>query len=74
MKARHEFETEAAYLEYLRHYYAGLALAALISSPIVLEKVEYIRTHGGNLYEGISAAACERADALITELQKPIEK
>lgn len=31
MKARHEFESDQAYTEYLKHYYAGQAMQGMLS-------------------------------------------
>ena len=33
MKARHEFTSDLEYLEYLKFYYAGIALNSMLSNP-----------------------------------------
>jgi hypothetical protein len=61
MKARHEFDTQEAYDEYILYYYAGLAMQGLLSK-------------GWNVYEYESAGrfAVAASHALIKALnEKP---
>ena len=62
MKARHEFRQEEdsnkAYEEYLRTYFAAMAMQGLLSNP------ELTKTHD----EVIAMTSTDAADALITAL------
>ena len=56
MKSRSEFSSKEEYLNYLRAYYAGLAMQGLIT--------EF------NDYENLAAFSVKAADYLIAELNK----
>jgi hypothetical protein len=60
MKARHEFESLEDYKEYLRHYYAGLAMQGMLANP----ELEVNTTPA----ETIAEDAVVQADALISQL------
>ena len=62
MKARLDFSTDGEYEEYLRHYYAGLAMQGLIANAP--------NGHLSNSKQGV-ALALDWADTLLTELAKP---
>lgn len=59
MKARHEFESEKEYKEYLRKYFAGLAMQGLIA--------KYTGQMVGA--KGLIPQAVEYADELLKALE-----
>ena len=65
MKARHEFSTEEAWLEYLRFYYAGQAMQGLLVN---------FNFHGHyantSEYPMVDRIAVMTADALIKSLNE----
>lgn len=65
MKARHQFSSDTEYQKYLRAYYSGLAMQALISGStnIKLENVLEIPKNTAQW-----AVAC--ADAMLNKLKE----
>ena len=66
MKARHEFTSEKEWLEYLKTYFAAMAMQVLL--------VRYVENgmYGNQInYPMVEQAAVMQADALINELNKP---
>lgn len=62
MKARHEFPDDDLYSDYLRHYYAGLAMNGILSNPQLDIETTPVET--------IAQDAVMFADALIEQLSK----
>ena len=66
MKARHEFTSEKEWLEYLKTYFAAMAMQGLL--------VRYFENgmYGNQInYPMVEQVAVMQADALINELNKP---
>lgn len=68
MKSRYDFNTEQDYREYLRFYYAGMAMQGLLANP------EHRKEYKGQTYLMQSDIYCDQAvnlaDALIEALNK----
>ena len=58
MKSRSEFSFKEEYLDYLRNYYAGLAMQGLIATSHIYD------------YENLARYSVKAADTLIAELNK----
>lgn len=61
MKSRKDFETEKEFLEYLKIYFAAMALQGLAANP----------EHSMSNYEILANMAVKCADALINTLNTP---
>jgi hypothetical protein len=59
MKVEDEFKTQQAYNEYLRKYFAGLAMQGLLSNP-----------NNSNSVDEITKKAVIYSDGLLKQLQK----
>jgi hypothetical protein len=66
MKSRKDFYTQEEYYEYMLHYYAGMAMQALLSSPEVLRE-----GHTACAEEWVSRHSVMQAKSLLLELQIP---
>ena len=68
MKSRYDFPTEQEWLNYLRVYFAGMAMQGLLSNP------EHRKEYKGQTYLMQSDIYCEQAvklaDSLIEALNK----
>ena len=68
MKARHEFTSEKEWLEYLKTYFAAMAMQGLLAGHY-----EYFKGNDDvSVPNSIAEYAVRNADALINELNKPI--
>lgn len=67
MKARYEFPSDEKYYEYLHHYYAGLALQAMMGNLELLAAVNRVFEKDERA-EAIGKAASETALSLVKAL------
>jgi hypothetical protein len=72
MPKRHEFKTEAEWLEHLRLWFAGMALQGWCSTMQDKNARIWVKEEGVQSVLSITASACYRyADAMLTERTKP---
>ena len=64
MKSRNEFTTKEEYNEYLRTYFAGLAMQAMISNPNIIRPKE-----SDEDFIWFSERAIRYADELLKQLE-----
>ena len=64
MKSRNEFTTKEEYNEYLRTYFAGLAMQAMISNPNIIRPKE-----SDEEFKYFSERAIKYADELLKHLE-----
>ena len=65
MKSRNEFTTNEEYNEYLRIYFAGLALQGMISNPITVRPKK-----SDEEFKDFSERAIKYADELLKQLEE----
>lgn len=68
MKARHEFKHDDEYNEYLRTYFASIAMQGMLAN----DGLSYSKLTGDAFAKSLSRASILAADALITELNKQL--
>lgn len=76
MKARHEFNSQKEYQEYLKTYFAAMAMQGVMAGVNSSKEAwtDYINTankKGISIDELIAKNSIDAADALINELNKP---
>ena len=67
MKSRNEFTTKEEYNEYLRTYFAGLAMQAMISNPNIIRPKE-----SDEDFIWFSERAIRYADELLKQLENEL--
>lgn len=66
MKSRNEFTTNEEYNEYLRIYFAGLAMQGILSNQSIVKGLIFT---SGDAYK-IAKASIELADELLKQLEE----
>lgn len=68
MKSRYDFKTEQEWLDYLRFYYAGMAMQGLLSNSRSGDLLTINKEDDSKLV--LSVASVKMADSLIEALNK----
>ena len=70
MKSKNDFENEGLYFEYLRNYYAGLAMSGIMSNPTYTDRLIKLDENGGGFDMSVSIDAINVANKMVSTLQK----